>query len=138
MCGLTQGVIRRLGNTRVSLAWEEHQAPILTELCRKMARSGYEAGYRRECGVWGEQLKLTKPAMEEANQRLQYEILSKLVVGEMFDSGVEEMGGANGRGPVHLLARGADCCPKHGHGQAARQYSVQLPGKVLDSEAVCL
>ena len=77
--------------------------------------------------MWGEQLKLTKPAMEEANQRLQYEILSKLVVGEMFDSGVEEMGGANGRGPVHLLARGADCCPKHGHGQAAGQYSVQSP-----------
>ena len=91
MCALTQGVIRRLGNTRVSLAWEEHQAPILTELCRKMARSGYEAGYRSECRVWGEQLKLTKPAMEEANQWLQYEILSKLVVGEMFDSGVEEV-----------------------------------------------
>ena len=29
--------------------------------------------------------------MEETNQRLQYEILSKLVAAKMVDSGVEEM-----------------------------------------------
>jgi hypothetical protein len=48
MNGLTQEVIRRLRNTRASLPWEEHQAPILTDFSRKMARSGYAEGYREE------------------------------------------------------------------------------------------
>ena len=48
MSSLTQEVIRRLRNTRTTLAWEEHQAPILTQFCRQMARSGYGEGYRKE------------------------------------------------------------------------------------------
>ena len=31
MNGITQEVIRRLRNTRATLGWEDHQAPILTE-----------------------------------------------------------------------------------------------------------
>ena len=45
---LTQEVIRRLRNTRASLDWEEFKAPILTKLCKKMARSGYPETYRSE------------------------------------------------------------------------------------------
>ena len=45
---LTQEVIRRLRNTRTTLAWRDHQAPILSEFCMKMAMSGYGEGYRRE------------------------------------------------------------------------------------------
>ena len=43
---LTQEVIRRLRNTRASLDWNEYKAPILTEFCKKMARSGYPEEYR--------------------------------------------------------------------------------------------
>merc|ERR1711973_238211 len=43
---LTQEVIRRLRNTRASLDWDEFKAPILTEFCKKMARSGYPKEYR--------------------------------------------------------------------------------------------
>ena len=43
---LTQEVIRRLRNTRASLDWDEFKAPILTEFCKKMARSGYPEEYR--------------------------------------------------------------------------------------------
>ena len=45
---LTQEVIRRLRNTRVTLPWAEHQAPALTKFSKKMARSGYPQGYRAE------------------------------------------------------------------------------------------
>ena len=45
---LTQEVIRRLRNTRVTLPWNEFQAKILTEFSKKMARSGYPEGYRAE------------------------------------------------------------------------------------------
>ena len=45
---LTQEVIRRLRNTRVTLPWTEFQAKILTEFSKKMARSGYPEGYRAE------------------------------------------------------------------------------------------
>ena len=45
---LTQEVIRRLRNTRVTLPWEDYQAPILTKFSKKMARSGYHQGYREE------------------------------------------------------------------------------------------
>ena len=40
MNSLVQDVIRRLRNTSVALPWEEHQAVILTDFCKKMARSG--------------------------------------------------------------------------------------------------
>ena len=43
---LTQEVIRRLRNTRASLDWNEFKVPILTEFCKKMARSGYPQEYR--------------------------------------------------------------------------------------------
>ena len=43
---LTQEVIRRLRNTRASLDWDEFKVPILTEFCKKMARSGYPQEYR--------------------------------------------------------------------------------------------
>ena len=45
---LTQEVIRRLRNTRESLDWDEIKAPILTNFCKKMARSGYPESYRAE------------------------------------------------------------------------------------------
>ena len=45
---LTQEVIRRLRNTRITLPWSEFQAKILTEFSKKMARSGYPEGYRLE------------------------------------------------------------------------------------------
>ena len=45
---LTQEVIRRLRNTRVTLPWADHQAPALTKFSKKMARSGYPQGYRSE------------------------------------------------------------------------------------------
>ena len=45
---LTQEVIRRLRNTRVTLPWADHQAPALTKFSKKMARSGYPEGYRSE------------------------------------------------------------------------------------------
>ena len=45
---LTQEVIRRLRNTRVTLRWEDYQAPMLTKFSKKMARSGYHQGYREE------------------------------------------------------------------------------------------
>ena len=48
MSTLTQEVIRRLRNTRSTLPWDDYHAPILTELCRKMQRSGYSQEYRGE------------------------------------------------------------------------------------------
>ena len=45
---LTQEVIRRLRNTKESLDWDEIKAPILTNFCKKMARSGYPESYRAE------------------------------------------------------------------------------------------
>ena len=63
---LTQEVIRRLRNTRASLDWDEYKVPILTEFCKKMARSGYPEGYRAEViksGVIGFERQL------EASQR---------------------------------------------------------------------
>ena len=45
---LTQEVIRRLRNTRITLPWSQFQAPVLTEFSKKMARSGYPEGYRLE------------------------------------------------------------------------------------------
>ena len=44
----TQKVIRRLSNTRESLDWDDVKAPILTEFCKKMSRSGYSESYRTE------------------------------------------------------------------------------------------
>ena len=63
---LTQEVIRRLRNTRASLDWDEFKAPILTEFCKKMARSGYPEEYRSvviKSGVLGFERQL------EASQR---------------------------------------------------------------------
>ena len=46
MSSLRQEAVRRLRNTRTTLPWKDYQAPILSDLARKMARSGYNEAYR--------------------------------------------------------------------------------------------
>ena len=61
MSTMVQEVVRRCRNTRASLPWDEYHAPILTDFCRKMARSGYSQEYRSEvvrAGVAGYEMQL--------------------------------------------------------------------------------
>ena len=54
-------------NTRESLDWDEIKAPILTNFCKKMARSGYPESYRTEViksGVVGYERQLKQVVLE--------------------------------------------------------------------------
>ena len=46
--GKKNNEIIRKETSRASLPWDEYHAPILTDFCRKMARSGYSQEYLSE------------------------------------------------------------------------------------------